>query len=158
MKKFKIYLDASIPSAYYDERKPLRQKITQKWWENVMFQECEVYLSSVTVTELNATSDPSLRDKLVELVRSVTVLDVPEEARDLAQAYIDNGIIPEEYLPDALHIAITTLCELDIVVSWNFEHLVNPETRRKIKGVNLLRGCREIDIVSPEELGGDRYE
>ena len=86
------------------------------------------------------------------------MLEVPEEAKELAQAYIDNDIIPEDYLPDALHIAITTLYELDILVSWNFEHLVNTETRRKIKGINLLKGYKEIDIVSPEELGGARYE
>lgn len=57
-----------------------------------------------------------------------------------------------------MHIAITTLHGLDILVSWNFEHLVNPETRRKIKGVNLLKDYKDIDIVSPEELGGNKYE
>lgn len=85
-------------------------------------------------------------------------MEVPEEAKELAHAYIDNDIIPEDYLDDALHIAITTLYQLDILVSWNFEHLVNPVTRRKIKAVNMLKNYREIDIVSPEELGGERYE
>ncbi len=158
MKKLKIYLDASIPSAYYDEREPIRRNITQNWWKDIMLQEYKVYISEITVTELNETTNPSLRNNLLELVKPIIVLNVPEEARDLAQAYIDNEIIPEDYLPDALHIAITTLHGLDILVSWNFKHLVNPVTRRKIKGVNLLKNYKDIDIVSPEELGGDKYE
>ncbi len=75
----------------------------------------------------------------------------------MAQAYIDNDIIPEEYRNDALHIAVATLQDVDLLVSWNFEHLVNPETRRKVKAVNLLKGYKEIDIVTPEEIGGNKY-
>ena len=42
---------------------------------------------------------------------------------------------------------------MDVLVSWNFKHLVNMETRRKVKAVNLLKGYKEIEVVSPEELG-----
>jgi hypothetical protein len=32
--KTKLYLDTSIPSAFFDTSKPMRQLITQKWFEN----------------------------------------------------------------------------------------------------------------------------
>jgi len=76
----------------------------------------------------------------------------------LAKKYIDEDIIPEDYLDDALHIAIAILYQIDILVSWNFKHLVNPVTRRGINAINMLKGYKQVDIVSPEELGGDKYE
>lgn len=156
--RIKIYLDTSTPSAYYDKKKPVRQKITQEWWNNIMFRNYEVYISEVTVTELSETTDIDLRNKLLRLVKPIQVLEIPKETKELAEAYIDNDIIPEDYLDDALHVAITTFYYLDILVSWNFEHLVNPIARRKIKAINLFKGYKEIDIASPEELGGVRYE
>lgn len=122
-----------------------------------MYEKYEIYISQVTDAELNETEDPNLKHKLLKLVEPIQVLSVPEEAEDLAQVYIENEIIPEDYPEDALHIAVTTLYELDVLVSWNFQHLVNLETRRKIKAVNLLKGLKEIEIASPEELGGGKY-
>ncbi|OIO73374.1 MAG: hypothetical protein AUJ85_08250 [Elusimicrobia bacterium CG1_02_37_114] len=156
--KLKIYLDSSVPSAYFDENKPSRQKLTINWWDNVMFKDFEVYTSQVTIAEINGTSDTNLRGRLLRLIKSIRVLEVPEEAQELAKKYIDEDIIPEDYLDDALHIAIAILYQIDILVSWNFKHLVNPVTRRGINAINMLKGYKQVDIVSPEELGGDKYE
>ena len=42
--------------------------------------------------------------------------------------------------------------ERDLLVSWNFEHLVKLKTRVGVNAVNRLVGYREIEIVSPEEV------
>jgi len=123
-----------------------------------MFKDFEVYTSQVTIAEINGTSDTNLRGRLLRLIKSIRVLEVPEEAQELAKKYIDEDIIPEDYLDDALHIAIAILYQIDILVSWNFKHLVNPVTRRGINAINMLKGYKQVDIVSPEELGGDKYE
>lgn len=155
--KSKIYLDSSVPSAYYDRLKLPRQRITRYWWNEVMKQNFEAYISVVTDTELNGTKDMLLRKKLLYLVKDFFLLELSEDAVELAGIYVQNGIVPEKYRNDALHIAIATLNGIDILVSWNFSHLVNLETRRKVKGINLFKGYKEIDIVSPEELGGGQY-
>ena len=62
-------------------------------------------------------------------------------------------LIPPRYLDDALHIATAVVHEMDVVVSWNFEHLVKLKTRLGVNGLNRLLGYREIEIVSPEEAG-----
>ncbi len=58
---------------------------------------------------------------------------------------------------DALHIAIATVNGIDILVSWNFVHMVNLNTRTKVNAINLLNDYGEINIVSPYELGGGKY-
>jgi len=99
-----------------------------------------------------------MRKNFIELVGKIKVLDILDGTRELAQVYIEHDIVPEEYFDDALHIALASLHQVDCIVSWNFKHMVNPVTRRQIKGINLLKGYKEIDIVTPEELGGEKYE
>lgn len=81
-----------------------------------------------------------------------TVLEVSDEVQTLAQRYIAEGVIPPKYLDDALHLAAAVVHEVEVLVSWNFEHLVKLKTRLGVNGVNRLLGYREIEIVSPEEI------
>ncbi len=154
--KESIYLDTSVPSAYYDEEKPERMRITCGWWANERGR-FEVLISEVTVDELEATSNIEKRKKFAKLVESIEVLKINEESQALAEEYIKNGVFWAKDFNDALHIAIATVNKIDIVVSWNFEDMVNHETRIKVKAINLLNGYREVNIESPRELGGEKY-
>jgi len=49
-------------------------------------------------------------------------------------------------------LAIAVVQELDVLVSWNFEHLVKLKTRVGVNGLNRLLGYHEIELVSPEEV------
>lgn len=155
--KEKVYLDTSIPSAYFDERDKKRQEITQKWWKEILFNNYEVHISELVEAELIDTKDEKKRQTLLELVKNIKSLEVTKEAEILAGDYVENGVVPEEYIDDALHIAVATLNNIELIVSWNFIHLVNHETKRKVKAINLLNGYREIEIESPLELGGGEY-
>jgi hypothetical protein len=64
------------------------------------------------------------------LVKDFNELPATEEVIRLAEAYIENGIIPKSHKEDALHIAIATVIEIEIVTSWNLEHMVKLKTRR----------------------------
>ncbi len=55
----------------------------------------------------------------------------------------------------ARHIAIATLNDINVIVSWNFRHMVNVERKRRINSVNLREGCPLIDIVSPWEISDE---
>jgi len=79
------------------------------------------------------------------------VLDITPDARALADAYLEAGVVSEDDYNDALHLAVATVHGMDIVASWNFQHVVNHETRRSVRGVNLLKGYRELHIESPLE-------
>ncbi len=53
---------------------------------------------------------------------------------------------------DAIHVAAATVAGADLVLSWNFKHIVNYDRIHKYNAVNLLNGYRQIDIRSPMEL------
>jgi len=151
MKKETLYIDTSVLSAYYDERAKERQDATVKFWKEIL-PNYQGYISEITVEELEDTKDETLRGKLRKLIKGLKVLKTNKEIRDLARAYIENGIFSEKYVDDALHVAITSFYEISYLISWNFEHLVKVKTRKWVNSVNILEGFREIEIVSPQEL------
>lgn len=151
MKKESLYLDTSVPSAYYDERDKAIQKETIYFFEKKL-SEYEVYISEVTIAELHRTEDLLRRNLLLTLVEGITILPKTEESEELSDLYVKNRIIPLKYRGDAVHIAIATLNGMDILVSWNFEHMVKHKTRKMVDEVNISKGYKPIDIVSPQEL------
>jgi len=151
MKKESLYLDTSVPSAYYDERAKERKYETIKFWKDVL-PKYNVYVSEITIKELENTKDETLKKKFRKLIKDFKVLKINKEIRDLAKAYVDKGVFPEKYIDDALHVAIASYYEISYLVSWNFEHLLKVKTRRSVNLVNVLEGFREIEIVSPQEL------
>lgn len=150
-KKESLYFDTSVPSAYYDNRAKERQDATIKFWKDVL-PNYQVYVSEITVEELEDTKDETLRKRFKGLIEDFEVLKVDERIRDLAGAYVKNRIFSEKYMDDAFHVATASFYEVSYLVSWNFEHIVKVKTRRLVNSVNILEGFKEIEIVSPQEL------
>jgi len=151
MKKESLYLDTSVPSAYYDKRAKERKDATIKFWKEAL-PHYQVYVSEITVKELDDSKDENLRKRLRRLIKGFKILKSNKKIRDLARVYIERGVFSERYVDDALHVAITTFYEISYLVSWNFEHLVKVKTRKWVNSVNTLEGFTEIEIVSPQEL------
>jgi len=104
---------------------------------------------------LGNTRDTVKRENLLKLVQNIElngILTVDEEIDRVADKYIEEGIIPAVYRDDALHIALASVKGLDILVSWNFKHLVKHKTRIEVTGVNTLLGYKAIDICTPWEV------
>lgn len=75
-----------------------------------------------------------------------------EEIAELAAAYVALGVVGEASRLDAEHIASATVADVDLIVSWNFKHIVHFEKIRGYHAVNLLHGYREIAIHTPREV------
>ena len=151
MKKETLYLDTSVPSAYHDDRAKERMEATIKFWKEVL-PLYQVYISEITVKELEATKNELLRRNFKKLIKGFKILKANRKIRDLTSGYMEKGIFPERYIDDALHVAIASFYNVSYLVSWNFEHLVKVRTRRLVNSVNILEGFSEIEIVSPQEL------
>lgn len=151
MKKETLYLDTSVISAFYDKRAEERQAATLNFWNNVI-PGYRVFISEITVNELEDTKDETLKKKFRKLIEVFSILKIDSKARGLAQAYVSHGIFPAKYIDDALHVAIATCHDISYVVSWNFQHLVKVKTRKTVNSVNILEGYKEIEIISPQEL------
>jgi predicted nucleic acid-binding protein len=150
MAKLKVYLDTSVFSAYYDDRVKMRQDQTKEFWTKL--NEYDKFASEVVIDELNAVSDDKLRENLILLTKDFEILQVNEECEALAEKYIKRGIFPEKYREDAIHLALASVSGIDILVSWNFEHLVKRKTRLEANEANSLNGYNSIDIIAPPEL------
>ena len=90
--------------------------------------------------------------KFKEIISNLSILEITEDARELAKEYVDNGIFPEKYLDDAMHVALASVNSIPYVLSWNFKHLVKVKTRRLISLINSLEDYPPVEIIAPPEL------
>jgi hypothetical protein len=74
------------------------------------------------------------------------------EVDELRDAYLQAGVVGPASLVDAEHIAYASVAEVDLIVSWNFKHIVHFEKIRGYHGVNLAKGYNPIPIHSPREV------
>ncbi len=154
----KLYLDTSIPSAYYDTSKPIRQLITQKWFENES-SKYSLYISNLVLDEIREFANQDKKEAIEDLLlsKNVNVVDISSEAKDLANLYISFGAIPAKEPEDALHIAIATVNSINYLASWNFKHIVSVNPIRKIHEMNAKNNYPLIEIGSLEIFGGFKY-
>ena len=150
MKKLKIYLDTSVYSALYDSRDLVRQKQTKEFWSNI--DTFELYYSDINLVEINGVTDQTLREKLEILLKNGNKINMSSEVRQLSRLYIKEDLIPDKYESDAMHIAFTSVYSIDILVSWNFKHLVKRKTRIGVNLINLREGYKSIEILAPPEI------
>ncbi|MCP4404350.1 MAG: type II toxin-antitoxin system VapC family toxin [bacterium] len=156
--KLTLYLDTSIPSAYYDTSKPVRQLMTQKWFEHkALFY--ELYTSVTTIDEIEELDNSDKRQNIKDLLVDyhLQILELSHNAVTLANEYLEKGAIPPSEPEDAYHVAIASVHRLDGLASWNFKHIVSMNPIRKIHEINLKHGYPIIEIGSLELFGGAEY-
>ncbi|MCZ6704986.1 MAG: type II toxin-antitoxin system VapC family toxin [Bacteroidetes bacterium] len=89
-----------------------------------------------------------------EVLPLAEVVDITEDALGLQRAYLDAGILTTRSAEDALHVALATVHECKVIVSWNFRHIVHYEKIEKYNAVNVLEGFETLAIHSPLEVTG----
>ncbi len=156
--KIKLYLDTSVPSALYDTSKPVRQIITQKWFENEA-SSYDLFISVTAVEEIDQMENIIKKQNIKELIfdYKMRVLELSEEALRLAGNYLKKGAIPYSEPEDAYHVAIASVNGLAALASWNFKHIVSMNPIRKIHQINMDHGYPIIEIGSLEIFGGAKY-
>ena len=94
------------------------------------------------------------RERLLSLINTYKIpwLEVTPECMELTEKYMGREIFPSKYRDDGLHIAIATVHQIDVVVSWNLRHMVKLRTRREVKAINIVEGYKEIEICTPMEV------
>lgn len=127
-----------------------RQDLTKRFFDEI--ESFKVYISEVVLAEIDDTKDVLLKSKLRTTAVSFEILSIDVDVRRLANEYVKHSAIPSEYSEDALHIAISTLNEIDYLLSWNFRHIVRVKTRRIVDMVNLSLGYPDLKIATPAEL------
>jgi hypothetical protein len=80
------------------------------------------------------------------------ILEITEDALELSEEYLNRKILNPKFRDDALHIALASLSNVDVLVSWNFRHIVHYDKIRLFNAVNIENGLKSIDIYSPCEV------
>lgn len=154
-----LYLDTSIPSAYYDTSKPSRQRITQEWFKNDS-KNYKLFTSVIALQEIQKIKNDAKRENVGNLIvdYDISILELTEDIKILAEKYIRKGAIPKTEPEDALHIATAVVNKVENLVSWNFKHIVSINPIKKINEINKKLGYEIITISSLELFGGYKYE
>ena len=149
MKKLKIYVDTSVIGGCFDDE---FKKYSNLFFEQVKLTKYFVLLSPLTYVELE--NAPEKVRNVLDNLPVDSKIDVPSEseAKELAEAYLKTKIVGSSSIDDAYHVAIATIAGADLILSWNFKHIVNFEKICKFNSVNLAYGYKSIDIRSPREL------
>ncbi len=111
-----------------------------------------IVLSSLTLAELEKAPQD-----VKEIIRKVPTefaeyVGFTEEARELAETYLQENVVSEKSRVDAQHIATATINRVDVLVSWNFKHIVNLDRIHGYNSVNLKLGYPMLEIRTPTEV------
>ncbi len=149
----KIYLETSIFNFYFAEDAPDKREDTLRLFEEIRQGKYDPYTSDFVLQELQAAPEPK-QTKMIDLISEYNVAVLPDtvETQRLAEIYVAEGIIPAKYATDAVHIAATTVNNLDFIVSYNFKHIVKVKTIVMTESVNLREHYKRIGIYSPTEV------
>jgi len=150
MKQLRIYIDTSVFGGCFDEE---FKKPSKALFRAIKAKQAIPLISDILIAEL-ARAPEAVQNLLSATLKwgNVERLEATKEALDLQQAYIDAGVVVQKFADDALHVAHATIARADVIVSWNFKHLVNPAKIRSFNGINMANGYGMIVILSPEDV------
>jgi predicted nucleic acid-binding protein len=144
----KIYADTSVYGGVFDEE---FAEVSQAFFDLVRNGEYTLCVSEVVHQELSVAPE-KVNELFQEFLPIAQLLEIGPDALELQQAYIAEGILTETWYDDALHVALATVAECNVIVSWNFKHIVNFKKIPLFNAVNVLKGYRQIAIHSPLEV------
>jgi len=152
MMKLRIYTDTSVLGGCEDEE---FAEHSVRLMESFVRGERILVLSGLTVQEL-AAAPAEVRRRVAAVPEAfIEILQLDAATKDLAEAYVAAGVLTARMRADAQHIAIATVARVDVLVSWNFKHIVNLERIHGYNSVNLRQGYPMIEIRTPREVLSD---
>ena len=153
MKPLKLYLETTVFNFKFADDAPDKRQDTIKLFDEINQGKYIPYTSDYVLQELLKTEEPK-KSEMVSLIEKykVKILETDKNAEILADKYVSENIIPKKYRVDGIHIAMATINDLDIIVSYNFQHIVKLKTIIGTESINIREGYKRIGIFSPTEV------
>jgi hypothetical protein len=145
----RVYIETSVIGGCFDEEFAP--------WSNGLMKDVRLGNYRAVTSEIVAAEvEPApeeVQSRYNELKKyGASVVDVTVDVVELADAYERRQILSPNYRDDGLHIAAATVHGVDVLTSWNFQHIVHFEKIRRFNAVNQELGYKPIDIRSPREV------
>ena len=148
----RVYLDTSVVGGCFDrEFAP---------WSTALVRDFRVgrlraVVSDLVSAELNM-APLAVQHLYAELLSlNAEVLATTAAALALADLYQQRSVLTPKFYDDGLHIALATLAEVDVLVSWNFKHIVHFDKIRLFGAINQEQGYKAVSIYTPREVASD---
>ena len=149
MKIQRIYLDTSVFGGCFDEEFAKESLLLM---EQIRVGKFRLVMSEAVLTELG-TAPAQVQNVWADIPkRFIETVGFNPEVEALRQAYLEAKVVGPASANDAEHIAIATIARADMIVSWNFKHIVHYEKIAGYLSVNLRLGYGSIGIFSPKEV------
>jgi len=145
----RVYIDTSVIGGYFDEEFEL---FTKLFFEKVIQGKFKIIISDILVTELEGAPEKVITFFKSLPKESIEFIAQTEDSIELGEQYLKGGVVGKTSRTDCRHIALATLVNADILVSWNFKHIVNIARIRGYNSVNLKQGHRVLEIRTPREI------
>ncbi|MDR2594291.1 MAG: type II toxin-antitoxin system VapC family toxin [Fibromonadaceae bacterium] len=146
-KKISLYLDTSVIGGYYDD---VFMQDTRLLFEKIKDGKYDVFISDLTEKELE--NAPKEVKDLLNIVKWQPLI-VTSDCKILADEYIKEKVVGATSRDDCMHIATATINNVDLLISWNFKHIVNVERIRGYNSINIKNGYKHLEIRSPKDMG-----
>ena len=157
----RIYIESTIPSYVVarparDLLQAARQQLTKDWWD-LKREKHELFTSQVVLDEI-ASGEAAMARQRLELVTQIKLLDLTDEANALTKQILVSGLLPADADRDAAHIALATVHEMDVLLSWNCRHIANAAIQAGLRRLAEKAGFALPVLCTPDELTGELYE
>ena len=145
----RFYFDTSVFGGVFDKE---FEEDTLQLFERIRMGKLICIYSDLTETELvNAPEKVRAHFKTLP-EKQLEKVEINDEIIDLAMRYVEEKVVGQTSFDDCLHIAAATICKADILVSWNFKHIVNVYRIRGYNSINLRHNYLSLEIRSPKEI------
>jgi predicted nucleic acid-binding protein len=153
----KLYIETSVANMLFTLKVPEKRIITERLFEEIREGIHKIVVSSVFLDEVRKTPSVFLRYQLEGIIKvyDAEVINVTEDVENVADAYIQAQAFTENNYADALHVAVAVCGGCEVIVSWNFRHIVRAWTMKRVVEVNRRLGLPDVIICTPEEVIGD---
>jgi predicted nucleic acid-binding protein len=147
-KLIRVYADTSVFGGLFDEEFETASKAFFFAVKKGSFK----LITSELVREEIQVGPQKVLDVFEEFLVIAEIAEVSDSVLELQQSYVEAGIVSERCATDAMHVALATVSNADVIISWNFKHIVNFQKIPLYNAVNTLNRFGKIAIYSPLEV------
>ena len=147
-KQIRVYADTSVFGGVFDSE---FMEPSKKFFQQIQNGQFTLCISDVVKREVENAPE-MVKQFYHELSKLAEMLSINKECIELREKYVQMGIVSRKSLNDALHVASASVSGCDIIVSWNFKHIVHYKKISLYNAINRINGYKEIFINSPSEV------
>ncbi len=147
--KMRIYLDTSVFGGCFDDEFTIESR---KLFQEINSGKFMMVVSDTTLDELQPAPPEAMAVLESIAPENAEYVAISDKVITLRDAYLTAGVVGTSSTGDAEHVAVATVAGVDMIVSWNFKHIVHYDKIAGYNAINTEYGYKAVQIFSPKEV------